>query len=76
LNNPRDLVPESIMPAYPWLMNTPVNAETMPAHMTTLRTVGVPYTDAEIAESSSEVKGKTEMEAVVAYLQVLGTTVK
>jgi cytochrome c oxidase cbb3-type subunit 2 len=64
------------MPAYPWLMNTPVNAETMPAHMTALRTVGVPYTDAEIAESSSEVKGKTEMEAVVAYLQVLGTTVK
>jgi cytochrome c oxidase cbb3-type subunit 2 len=76
LNNPRDLVPESIMPAYPWLMNTPVNAETMPAHMTALRTVGVPYTDAEIAASSAEVKGKTEMEAVVAYLQVLGTTVK
>ena len=76
LNNPRDLVPESIMPAYPWLMKTPVNADVLPAHMTALRKVGVPYTDAEIAASSAEVKGKTEMEAVVAYLQVLGTTVK
>ncbi|TXT39527.1 MAG: cytochrome c oxidase cbb3-type subunit II [Comamonadaceae bacterium] len=74
LNNPRDLVPESIMPAYPWLMNAQVDASVMPAHMTALRRVGVPYTDAEIAASVEEVKGKTEMEAVVAYLQVLGTT--
>ena len=58
------------------LMKTPVNADVLPAHMTALRKVGVPYTDAEIAASSAEVKGKTEMEAVVAYLQVLGTTVK
>jgi cytochrome c oxidase cbb3-type subunit 2 len=76
LNNPRDLVPESIMPAYPWLMNTPVDAASMPSHMAALRKVGVPYTDAEIAASVEELKGKTEMDAMVAYLQVLGTTSK
>ena len=76
LNNPRDLVPESNMPAYPWLLKAPVDAAVMPAHMTALRRVGVPYTDAEIAGSVEAVKGKTEMEAVVAYLQVLGTFVK
>ncbi|GAB4397135.1 MAG: cytochrome-c oxidase, cbb3-type subunit II [Rhodoferax sp.] len=73
LNNPRDLVPESIMPAYPWLMNTPVDAESLPSHMRALRKVGVPYTDADIAGAVAEVKGKTEMDAIVAYLQVLGT---
>jgi cytochrome c oxidase cbb3-type subunit 2 len=76
LNNPRDLVPESIMPAYPWLLKTSVDAVVMPSHMTALRKVGVPYTDAEIAASVEELKGKTEMEALVAYLQVLGTTSK
>jgi cytochrome c oxidase cbb3-type subunit 2 len=76
LNNPRDLVPESIMPAYPWLMTASVDAATLPAHMTALRRVGVPYTDAEIAAASAEVKGKTEMDAIVAYLQVLGTAIK
>lgn len=76
LNNPRDLVPESIMPAYPWLMSAPVDAANLPAHMTALRRVGVPYTDAEIAAASEEVKGKTEMDAIVAYLQVLGTALK
>lgn len=76
LNNPRDLVPESIMPAYPWLLNTPVNAAVIPSHMSALRKVGVPYTDAEIAASVEELKGKTEMDAMVAYLQVLGTTAK
>lgn len=76
LNNPRDLVPESIMPAYPWLMNTPVDAVSMPSHMKALRKVGVPYTDAEIAASVEDLKGKTEMDAMVAYLQVLGTTAK
>ncbi len=76
LNNPRDLVPESIMPAYPWLLKTPVDAAVMPAHMSALRKVGVPYTDAEIAASVEETKGKTEVEALVAYLQVLGTTSK
>jgi len=76
LNNPRDLVPESIMPAYPWLMTAPVDAASLPAHMTALRRVGVPYSDAEIAAAAEEVKGKTEMEAIVAYLQVLGTALK
>jgi cytochrome c oxidase cbb3-type subunit 2 len=76
LNNPRDLVPESIMPAYPWLMNTPVNAASLPSHMRALRVVGVPYTDADIAGAMEAVKGKTEMDAMVAYLQGLGTLVK
>ena len=76
LNNPRDLVPESNMPAYPWLERTPVDAESMPQHLRALRTVGVPYTDQEIAQAGEAVKGKTEMEAVVAYLQVLGTARK
>jgi len=76
LNNPRDVVPESNMPAYPWLEKTQVDASVMPAHMKALRTVGVPYTDAQIAASVDEVKGKTELEALVAYLQVLGRALK
>lgn len=76
LNNPRDVVPESNMPAYPWLAKSPVDAAVMPAHMSALRKVGVPYTDAEINGSVEAVKGKTEIEALVAYLQVLGTSVK
>lgn len=76
LNNPRDLVPESIMPAYPWLMTAQVDAASVPSHMKTLRTLGAPYTDEEIASAVEEVTGKTEMEALVAYLQVLGTTSK
>ena len=76
LNNPRDLVPESNMPAYPWLEKSLVDAESMPAHMRALRTVGVPYTDEEIAGSTAAVKGKTEQDAVVAYLQSLGTALK
>jgi cytochrome c oxidase cbb3-type subunit 2 len=76
LNNPRDVVPESNMPAYPWLLKDVVDAESMPAHMKALRTVGVPYTDEQIAKSVEEIKGKTEVEAVIAYLQVLGTLVK
>jgi len=72
LNNPRDVVPESNMPAYPWLAKSAVDAGSMPAHMKALRTVGVPYTDAQIAASAEEVKGKTEIEAVIAYLQGLG----
>jgi cytochrome c oxidase cbb3-type subunit 2 len=76
LNNPRDVVPESNMPPYPWLLKNTVDAQSMPAHMKALRTVGVPYTDEQIAKSSDEVKGKTEIEAVIAYLQVLGTLVK
>jgi cytochrome c oxidase cbb3-type subunit 2 len=76
LINPRDLVPESIMPAYPWLEKDLVDAEVMPAHMKALRTVGVPYTDADIAGATEAVKGKTELEALIAYLQVLGIHLK
>jgi len=76
LVNPRDLVPESIMPAYPWLEKDLVGAEAMPAHMKALRTVGVPYTDADIAGAVEATKGKTELDALIAYLQVLGTHLK
>lgn len=73
LINPRDLVPESNMPAYPWLEKTAANASTIQAHMRGLRQLGAPYTDEEIAKAPAEVKDKTELDAVIAYLQVLGT---
>jgi cytochrome c oxidase cbb3-type subunit II len=76
LNNPRDLVPESIMPAYPWLNEAQVDPEVMAPKMRALRSVGVPYTDEQIAAAADEVKGKTEMDALVAYLQVLGIHLK
>ncbi len=76
LINPRDLVPEANMPAYPWLATAAVNPADMAPKMKALRVVGVPYTDEEIAKAADDVKGKTEMDAVVAYLQVLGTAVK
>jgi cytochrome c oxidase cbb3-type subunit 2 len=76
LINPRDLVPESNMPAYPWLEKRVIDAAAMPRHLTALRRVGVPYTDAEIAAASEAVKGKTELDALVAYLQVMGTALK
>ena len=72
LYNPRDVVPESNMPAYPWLVKNTVNENTISAHMTALRRVGVPFTDEAIAGAPEAVKGKTEMEAVIAYLQGLG----
>ncbi|QTN25151.1 cytochrome-c oxidase, cbb3-type subunit II [Rhizobacter sp. AJA081-3] len=74
LINPRDLVPESNMPAYPWLLKGNVDPGDMAPKMKALRMVGVPYTDAEIAKAGDEVKGKTEMDAVIAYLQVMGTS--
>lgn len=73
LINPRDLVPESNMPAYPWLASNPVDAAGLPARMTALRTLGAPYSDAEIADAPQAAAGKTELDALVAYLQVLGT---
>ena len=76
LNNPRDLVPESNMPAYPWLLKDTVDAAGMAPRMKALRIVGVPYTDDEIAKSADDVKGKTELEALIAYLQVMGTARK
>ena len=75
LNNPRDVVPESNMPSYPWLAEAAAN-EKIGDNMAALRKVGVPYTDAEIAKAKEDVKGRTEMEAVIAYLQVLGTAGK
>ena len=76
LNNPRDVVPESNMPAYRWLEKTPVDAAAMPSHMRALRRVGVPYTDEEIGTAVADVDGKTEMDALVAYLQSLGRSLK
>jgi cytochrome c oxidase cbb3-type subunit 2 len=76
LNDPRDVVPESNMPAYPWLARSRIDAEETPAKMRALRKVGVPYTDAEIAGASKVVDGKTELEALIAYLQGLGLASK
>ena len=76
LNNPRDLVPESNMPAYPWLDRNLVDAADMAPRMRALRSVGVPYADTQIAQAAQDVKDKTEMDALVAYLQVLGLALK
>lgn len=76
LMNPRDVVPESNMPAYPWLASTLVDAEVMPRKLTVLRTLGHPYSDAEIKSAAENVKGKTEMDALIAYLQSLGLALK
>ena len=76
LNNPRDVVPESNMPAYTWLAGTAANAADIQAKMRALRTVGVPYSEDDIAKAPGELKDKTEMDALVAYLQVLGTAIK
>ena len=76
LNNPRDLVPESNMPEYPWLQKNLVDHTVVAQRMSALRTVGVPYTDEQIAGAAEQIKGKTEMEALIAYLQGLGTALK
>jgi cytochrome c oxidase cbb3-type subunit 2 len=76
LNNPRDVVPESNMPGYPWLAKTPADAGSISAHMRTLRTLGLPYTDEEIANAPAALKDKTEQDALIAYLQGMGTTMK
>jgi cytochrome c oxidase cbb3-type subunit II len=76
LINPRDVVPESNMPAYPWLEKSMVDSTTIGAHMKALRTVGVPYTDEQIAKAADEVKGKTELDALIAHLQGLGLALK
>lgn len=72
LNNPRDVVPESNMPAYSWLSRNTVDGSTIASHMRTLRRLGVPYSDADIAGADAAVAGKTEQDAVIAYLQGLG----
>ncbi|QNN56074.1 cytochrome-c oxidase, cbb3-type subunit II [Diaphorobacter ruginosibacter] len=76
LNNPRDVVPESNMPAYPWLEKTAVDSSVAAPRMNALRKVGVPYTDEEIQGAAEQLKGKTEMDALVAYLQVMGRALK
>ena len=76
LNNPRDVVPESNMPAYSWLVNAPVDAAALPAKLGALRTLGAPYSDAEVQGAAQAAAGKTELDALVAYLQVLGTSAK
>ncbi|GAB6197322.1 cytochrome-c oxidase, cbb3-type subunit II [Lysobacter xanthus] len=72
LNQPRDVVPESNMPAFPWLEENKLDGATITDHMKALRTIGDPYTDADIAGAAQAVDGKTELDAVVAYLQGLG----
>ncbi len=74
--NPRDVVPESNMPGYPWLAEQHGRRPTVTKRMMALRTLGHPYTDEQIAGASAAVDGKTEMEAVIAYLQGLGTNMK
>jgi cytochrome c oxidase cbb3-type subunit 2 len=76
LYNPRNVVPESIMPAYPWLVETKLDGQDSAAKLSAMRTLGVPYSDAEIAGAQAAVAGKTEMDALVAYLQSLGTALK
>ena len=72
LTDPRAVVPESNMPAFPWLAKNAVDGRQIAAHMQALQRIGDPYTDAEIASAAGDVAGKTELDAVVAYLQGLG----
>ena len=74
--NPRDVVPESNMPAFPWLFENEIKAAVTGEKMSALRTVGVPYTDEDIAGAEAAVDGKKEIEAIVAYLQQLGTLIQ
>ncbi|HXC37973.1 MAG TPA: cytochrome-c oxidase, cbb3-type subunit II, partial [Burkholderiales bacterium] len=76
LNNPRDLVPESNMPAYSWLAKSPVQVPDIATHLRVLRGLGHPYTDEDIAGAVDQLAGKTEQDALIAYLQVLGTSIK
>ena len=76
LNNLRGVVPESNMPGYPWLARASANSEDIVNKMTALRRVGVPYTDEQIAKAAAEVSGRTEEDALVAYLQNLGLVMK
>jgi len=76
LINPRDVVPESIMPGYPWFATNKLDGKLIQKKMRTLRTLGHPYTDEEIANAPKELEGKTEMDAMIAYLQGMGTAVK
>ncbi len=74
--NPRDVVPESNMPAFPWLFQNTLSGEDTAQKMRVMQTLGVPYTDQEIESAREAVRGKTEIEALIAYLQGLGTVMK
>jgi cytochrome c oxidase cbb3-type subunit 2 len=76
LTNPRDVVPESNMPGYPWLDKTPADAGSIEAKLAALRRLGVPYTPEQVKSAPGDLAGKTEMDALIAYLQGLGTAVK
>jgi len=76
LNNPRDVVPESIMPGYPWLEQTPADASAIQKKLEVLRLMGAPYSDADIENAPAALEGKTELDAMVAYLQGLGIEIK
>ena len=76
LINPRDVVPESIMPGYPWLEENQLDPGSIQAKMEALRALGTPYTDEEIEKAPAALEGKTEMDAMIAYLQRLGTVIK
>jgi cytochrome c oxidase cbb3-type subunit 2 len=76
MTNPRDVVPESIMPGYPWLAENMLDGSDIQTKMQTLRTLGSPYTDAEIEAAPQALEGKTELDALIAYLQGLGTELK
>jgi cytochrome c oxidase cbb3-type subunit 2 len=76
LANPRDVVPESIMPGYPWLEENPADASDIVRKLEVLRMLGAPYSDADIEKAPQALEGKTEMDAVIAYLQGLGTVIK
>ncbi len=76
LMNPRDVVPESVMPGYPWLAKNELSTTLIRKKMTVLRTLGHPYSDEDIKSAPEDIKGKTEMDAMIAYLQVLGTAVR
>ena len=76
LMQPRDVVPESNMPAYPWLAEKPADAQTIQAKMRALRRVGVPYEEEQIAKAKDELRDKTEADALIAYMQGLGTALK
>ncbi|MES2117389.1 MAG: cbb3-type cytochrome c oxidase subunit II, partial [Pseudomonadota bacterium] len=76
LNNPRDVVPESNMPNYPWLSQNKLDPTEIQPKMRALRRLGDPYSEAEIAAAPEELKDKTEEDALIAYLQGLGTAIK
>ena len=76
LSNPRDVVPESIMPGYPWLETTPADASNISKKLEVLRLLGAPYSDEDIANAPQALEGKTEMDAMIAYLQGMGITIK